>query len=178
MTPLQQLFEERSKSHGHQDMIPHMRQLYELAQMCRSATEFGVRTGQSTTAIAAGLESTGGGTFNSFDINEPGFDLPKSALVSWTFKRADTSKLDLIEPTDLLFIDTLHNAAQVEAELKHAVRVKNYIVLHDVYMFARTGEQGEGIIKPILEFLADNQEWGILKYHHSEWGLLVLAKNH
>lgn len=176
MTTLQRVFESRALSHGHQDMIPHMYQLHQLAQMCRSVVEFGVRTGQSTIALAAGLESGGGGTLRSYDIAAASVDVPQSATVEWTFQRADTSKLDLIEPCDLLFIDTLHNADQVEAELKHAAVVRRYIVFHDVYLFAHRGENGGGIIKPILEFLADNPEWQVLKYHHSEWGLLVLNR--
>ena len=176
MTTLQNIFESRASSHGHQDMIPHMHQLHQLAQMCRTVVEFGVRTGQSTFALAAGLESGGGGSLRSYDIAEASVEIPKSETVSWTFQRADTSKLDLIEPCDMLFIDTLHNSDQVEAELKHAAMVRRYIVLHDVYMFAQRGENGGGIIKPILEFLADNPEWQVMKYHHSEWGLLVLNR--
>ena len=158
-------------------MLPHMHQLHKLAQMCRSVVEFGVRTGQSTIALAAGLESGGGGTLRSFDIAEASVDVPKSETVQWTFQRADTSKLELIEPCDLLFIDTLHNAAQVEAELKHAPMVRRYIALHDAYKFAQDGESGEGIVKAIFEFLADNPEWGVLQYYHSQWGLLILNRN-
>lgn len=176
MTALQKEFESRAASHGHQDMLPHMHQLHKLAQMCRSVVEFGVRTGQSTIALAAGLESGCGGTLRSFDIAEASVDIPKSETVQWTFQRADTSKLEPIDPCDLLFIDTLHNSDQVEAELKHAPMVRRYIALHDVYMFAQRGEHGGGIIKPILEFLADNPEWQVMKYHHSEWGLLVLNR--
>lgn len=176
MTALQTEFANRAASHGHQDMLPHMHQLHQLAQMCRTAVEFGVRTGQSTIAIASGLESGGGGTLRSYDINEPSVEVPKSDTVSWTFERADTAKLELIKPCDLLFIDTLHNSDQVEAELRHAVMVRRYIALHDVYMFAQRGEQGGGIIKPILEFLADNPEWQVMRYYHSEWGLLVLNR--
>lgn len=176
MTLLQKIFESRAVSHSHADMIPHMHQLYQLAQMCRAITEFGVRTGQSTFALAAGLESCGGGKLTSYDINHASVELPPSETVQWTFHRTDTSKLERIDPCDLLFIDTLHNSDQVEAELKHATFVKRYIVLHDVYMFARDGEAGGGIIKPILEFLADNPEWQVMKYYHSTWGMLVLAR--
>jgi hypothetical protein len=176
MTTLQRVFESRALSHGHQDMIPHMHQLYQLAQMCRSVVEFGVRTGQSTIALAAGLESGGGGTLRSYDIMAASVDVPKSETVTWTFQRADTGKLPQIEPCDLLFIDTLHNSDQVEAELKHSQMVRKYIVLHDVYMFAHRGENGGGIIKPILEFLAANPQWQVGSYYHSEWGLLVLNR--
>ena len=48
MTPLQTIFEERAAFHGHKDMLPHMHQLKQLAASCRTATEFGIRTGQST----------------------------------------------------------------------------------------------------------------------------------
>ena len=176
MTALQKLFEERAAFHGHKDMLPHMHQLRQLAAGCRTATEFGVRTGQSTIALAAGLEAGGGGELVSYDISEPLFEFPEAPTVTWKWHRADTSKMDLIEQTDLLFIDTLHNSAQVEAELKHAVMVRRYIAMHDVYKFAQDGESGEGIIKAILEFLADCPEWGVLQYYHSNWGLLILNR--
>lgn len=176
MTPLQTLFEERAAFHGHKDMLPHMHQLKQLAASCRTATEFGIRTGQSTIAIAAGLEAGGGGELTSYDRDDPQFEFPASATVKWQWHRADTAKLDLIEPTDLLFIDTLHNAAQVEAELKHSPMVRRYIALHDAYKFAQDGESGEGIVKAIFEFLADNPEWCVLQYYHSQWGLLVLSR--
>ncbi len=177
MTELQKMFEARAAQHDHGDMLPHMMQLHDLASMCRHVTEFGVRTGQTTIAIAAGLEKCGGGALISYDINDPNLIFPKSDSVQWEFRKEDTAKIEMIEATDMLFIDTLHNDKQVEAELRQADFVRNYIVLHDVYKNAVFGEEGDGLLRPIFEFLADKPEWGVLAYHHSTWGMLVLSKN-
>lgn len=161
---------------GHQDMVPHMEGLRNLAGLCYHCTEFGVRTGQSTIALAFGLSENRGGVLRSYDLNEPQFEWTVPGNLDWSFKAADTSKLSEIEETDLLFIDTLHNDAQVRAELKHAGSVRRFLVFHDVVMFGTNGEQGGGINQAILEFLAANREWGVRSYDHSTWGMLTLER--
>lgn len=161
---------------GHQDMVPHMESLRNLAGMCNHCTELGVRTGQSTIALAFGLSENRGGTLRSYDVNEPAFEWQVPANLDWFFRKADTSTLPDIEETDLLFVDTLHNAAQVEAELKLACFVRRFIVFHDVWMFGTNGEQGEGINKAIWDFMAKHPEWKVRAYEHSTWGLLTLER--
>ena len=161
---------------SHQDMVPHMEGLKNLAEMCNHCTEFGVRTGQSTIALACGLSNTRGGTLRSYDVNEPQFEWQVPANLDWHFRKADTSLLSDIEPTDLLFIDTLHNAQQVRAELKYATFVRRFLVFHDVQMFGTVGEQGGGINEAILEFLAENSDWRVKAYEHSTWGMLTLER--
>lgn len=161
---------------GHQDMVPHMDGLRNLASLCYHCTEFGVRTGQSTIAMACGMAENRGGILRSYDINEPGFDWQVPANIDWFFRKSDTSLLSEIEETDLLFIDTLHNANQVRAELKYASFVKRYLVFHDVHMFGTVGEQGSGINEPIWEFLANTRNWRVREYEHSTWGMLTLER--
>lgn len=161
---------------GHQDMVPHMDGLRNLAAMCYHCTEFGVRTGQSTVAMACGMAENRGGILRSFDLNEPQFDWQVPATIDWEFTKADTSKLETIEETDLLFIDTLHNTDQVRAELKLAPFVKRFLVFHDVQMFGTVGEQGGGISQAIWEFLAETRQWRVREYEHSTWGMLTLER--
>ena len=110
---INELFTERvNRGDTHADMIPHLQHLRDLAAQCNHCTEFGVRTGNSTVALLAGLNDRGGGFLRSYDLNDPERTFPAVAYVDHTFTRADTAKLQYIEPTDLLFVDTLHNADQ------------------------------------------------------------------
>jgi len=60
--------------------------------------------------------------------------------IDWKFIQGDTRDID-IEETDLLFIDTLHNASMIKAELdRHHMKVKKYIAFHDVITFGEVGE--------------------------------------
>lgn len=163
----------------HSDMQPHLRQLRALAAQCNHCTEFGVRTGNSTVALLAGLKDRGGGFLRSYDVNDPHNDFPHISYVDHKFTKADTSKLQEIEPTDLLFIDTVHNAAQVRAELAHARQVRQFIVFHDVIEWGWRPENGaEGILPAIFEFLAQQAcFWHVFDLYPSRWGMLVLRRH-
>ncbi len=98
------------------DINEHLPQLRALANECWHVTEFGTRTGNSTIALLAGLADYDWleygadmkPTLVSYDINSAGV-VPPESLASWQFNQADTSKLPDIAPTDMLFIDTLHD---------------------------------------------------------------------
>lgn len=156
------------------DISEHLPTLKRLASKCSHITEFGVRTGNSTLALLAGLRPTD--KLVSYDINDCSgvTDDPR-----WTFKKADTSKLFLIDKTDMLFIDTLHDYAQVVDELQHALAVRKYIVFHDIVLFGSNDEstgKGPGIMMAILEFLRDNKSWVVQEVYPNNNGLLVLVK--
>jgi hypothetical protein len=163
---------------GHADMLPHMQQLHDLAALCSCVVEFGTRTGNSTSAILAGLTSRGGGILYSYDMNPPSCSFEADGAAQWKFTQAKTDELGTIPDCDLLFVDTLHTEAQVRAELKHAGAVRSYIALHDVNMFGFSGEAGQpGIMPAIFDFLARSPEWRVFAYHPSAWGLLVLKRS-
>lgn len=83
-----------------------------------------------------------------------------------------------IEEFDVLFVDSIHTADNVERELKtHSHKVNKYIIFHDTTIFGETGEDGgEGIKKPIYEFLNNNQEWKIIYEVNHNNGLIILGK--
>jgi hypothetical protein len=161
----------RGEGAGHLDIIEHLPLLHYLATCCWSVTEFGVRTGNSTIAfLAAGPRVT------SYDINPPSFDLG-GISAPWDFRQADTSKLEDIEPTDLLFLDSLHTYAQVKAELAHAHRARRFLVFHDTVLNGAQGERGEpGILPAIAEFCATHPEWEQFCHMPNCNGLLVLVR--
>jgi hypothetical protein len=154
------------------DINEHLPLLYRLAGECSHVTEFGVRSGNSTVAFLAALEVKQGHLV-SYDISPTG-----GTFAGWEFRLADTSTLADIEPTDLLFIDTLHNYAQLTAELKHANRARRFLAFHDTVTFGFLDETGygRGLMPAINEFLAANPHWQCYEDHRNNNGLLVLAR--
>jgi hypothetical protein len=167
------------RSGSHLDINEHLETLSVYASKCRSIVEFGTRTGNSTVALLHGLESQGNGILHSFDINDTPYKPPSDLNAIWKFTKADTSLLEDIPICDMLFIDTLHTADQVRAELKFAYKCNKYIFLHDTVTFGDKGENGQdGITRAIYEFLADNTEWRVMQHWSNNNGLLGLVRFH
>lgn len=177
-TPIEREFEARASCAS--DINEHMPLLSHLASQCRHVTEFGVRSGNSTVALLHGLDAGGGGELVSYDINTAGLATP-DCKSTWTFNQADTSRLSPIAPTDMLFIDTLHDCAQVVEELKHADRVRKYIAFHDTVLFGCREESSNGapgINHAIWLFLAsdEGQKWRVRSHDWNNCGMLVLRR--
>jgi len=155
------------------DIQTHMPTLRDLAAQCRHITEFGVRDGNSTVAFLTGLPADG--RLVSYD------HLDCAGATSdprWEFVRADTGTLPGIAPTDLLFIDTLHDASHVTAELAQAVHVRRWLVFHDTVLFGTVDEstgEAPGIMHAILSFMAEHPEWRVVSHSAESCGLLILS---
>ena len=94
------------------------------------------------------------------------------------YRQADVLTIG-IDETDLLFIDTLHNYAQLRSELaKHSGQVRRYIVLHDTETFGFKDELGlgPGLQQAIDEFLAANNSWRLRNKYTNNNGLTVLER--
>lgn len=156
------------------ELMPVIR---EYASKCNVVAEFGVRSGNSTCAILAGLQDGGGLELHSYDKNKAGCSFD---TVKWKFTQADTSTLEGIPYCEMLFIDTLHTAKQVEAELKHAASVSGWILFHDTMLFGDKGEGrdgGYGITHAIYDFLAkEHKNWRVKEHYPHNNGLLVLQR--
>jgi hypothetical protein len=131
------------------DINEHLPLLCDLASRCDHVTEFGMRGGVSTVALLAGQPKT----LISWDVNPAAVisqrcaDLMVRAGKTSFQPRVGDTRAIIIEPTDLLFIDTLHTAEQLKAELiRHADpienRVRKYLVFHDTKTFGMQGEDG------------------------------------
>ena len=83
-----------------------------------------------------------------------------------------------LEEIDVLFIDYIHTCDWVDREIKaHAHKVKKLIFFHDTASFGDVGEDGgEGIKKPILDFLLANDEWRILYCENKNNGMIIIGK--
>lgn len=162
------------------DINEHLPMLYYLAQQCDHVTEFGVRTGASTLAFLHGLQGRPA-TLRSYDINDQygvQDSLTRWTRVEWTFSICSTLSITRIEPTDLLFIDTLHNYDQVRQELAlHGDAARRWIVFHDTETFGVTGDDGgRGINQAITEWLEAKPEWRIVYRTHRNNGLTVIER--
>ncbi len=162
------------------DINEHLPMLYFLAQQCDHVTEFGVRTGASTLAFLHGLQGRPA-TLRSYDINDQfGVQelLTRWTRVEWTFSICSTVAISRIEPTDLLFVDTLHNYDQVSQELAlHGEAARRWIVFHDTETFGVTGDDGgRGINLAIDEWLEAKPEWRIVYRTHRNNGLTVIER--
>lgn len=157
------------------DINQHLPKLRELALECDHVVEFGTRRGVSSVAILAAQPKS----FVTYDIRDHGIvaDLERiSGDCEFTFVKADTREVS-ITPTDMLFIDTLHQGEQLSVELQQAKLVRKYIVMHDTVTFGRTGEGGgTGLQTAIDEFLAVNPEWQVNYVSEENNGLTVLKR--
>jgi len=162
------------------DINEHLPMLSFLAEQCDHVTEFGVRTGESTLAFLHGLRCKHDARLRSYDINDD-YNVNQfhsMTLTDWVFVLASTLTIPKIEPTDLLFIDTLHSYTQVSQELAlHGDQAKRWIAFHDTWTFGATGDNGgEGINKAIQEFMNARPEWRVVYHTHRNNGLTVIER--
>lgn len=144
------------------DINEHLPLLRELASRCEHVTEFGTRWANGSTVAFLAAQPK---TFVAWDLNaeliisQPVKQLVKNAGRTQFMPRVGNTLEITIEPTDLLFIDTLHTARQLLAELerhcdpKHQ-RVRKYLVFHDTSTFGLVGEDGKppGLRTAIRQF--------------------------
>jgi hypothetical protein len=186
-SPIEQIY--RQACAVPSDIHEHLPVLRELASKCKHVTEFGMRwaTGSTVAFLAAQPE-----TLISWDIDPSSVVSPQvQVLLQARGKTAfqprcgDTLKIAPIEPTDLLFIDTLHKGRQLLDELYRHVNprlspmpVRKYLVFHDTWTFGYKDEVGEGPgLRPaIREFQLHYAfpHWQLIEDRQNNNGLAVL----
>lgn len=171
---LDQLYDADLRTHS--DICEHLTLLYALGRECGHVTEMGTHIGHSTTAFLAARPRE----LTCYDLERtPAVDVLAKASEGtyFLFWQSDVLRVE-IEPTDLLFIDTLHNYGQLKEELQlHSGKVRRWIVLHDTTTF---GEQGEtagerGLWPAVEEFLAGGA-FVLVKRFDNNNGLTVLER--
>jgi hypothetical protein len=151
------------------DIHEHLPILRQYADECDHVTEFGVRACVSLHAFLA-----------SKARKVVAYDIANVAVPDCeklTFINADVLTVD-IEPTDMLFIDTLHTYDQLYAELsRHTEQVHRWVALHDTEMFGMTGENGDyGLLVALIEFLDRHPQWKICYQTKANNGLTILSR--
>lgn len=160
------------------DINEHLPILYDYGGCCDDVVEFGVRGGNSTTALLA----TGPRRLTSVDIHICPViaDLaPLAASVEFEFRLGDTREIAPIA-CDLLFIDTLHTYDQLRTELaRHSDAVRHWILLHDTTTFGEYGEGGgAGLWSAVEEFLdAHRSPWRLARRWMNQNGLTLLERS-
>jgi len=159
-------------------ILEHLHTLKILASSVDHITELGTRNGISTIAFLAARPKV----LRSYDINEfAAYETAKTLIsntTDFTFTQADDLTITL-EPTELLFIDTLHTYDQIKQELKlHGNVSSKYMVFHDTVTFGVNGELPDtvGIMAAITEFIDDNKHWKIKRHRINNNGLLILER--
>jgi hypothetical protein len=170
------------------DINCHLYTLMGYAMGCQHITELGVRWVVSTWAFLAAQPNT----LISVDIER--WENVDEALVmahrngiNMQFVLQDTTNPQyMIEPTDLLFIDTLHTYKQLSIELaKHGNQSRRYIIMHDTASFGRKDEQYssctpnwgiQGLIPAIEGFLRTNPHWRTVNQFNHNNGLTILER--
>lgn len=151
-----------------------------LASIVDHVTEFGMREGNSTTALMAGLPRV----LITYDHRavplKPLVEAAAEARVEFIITRQNVLEAAPIEETDLLFIDTLHTFDQLTKELKiHGSRATRFIAFHDTHTFGKTcqGKKGgEGLLPAIGNFLKANRKWRLLYHTVKENGFTVIGR--
>ena len=158
------------------DINEHVETIFNFTKGCNVAVSLGIGRGDAAFSLLLSCQH-----HISIDPNPSRDTLnflndyfgPKSSSIIQS-----TSDLIEIDDFDVLFVDSVHTADCVEKELKtHANKVNKFIIFHDTHIFGDVGEDnGEGIKKPIYEFLSNNQEWKIVYNENHNNGLMILAK--
>lgn len=161
------------------DIKAHLPTLSEYASKCKHVTEFGVRYGTSTCALMHGRPRK----LVSYDTHQL---IPVSqyvvtarqAGVDFEFIQGNVLLLT-IEPTDMLFIDTLHNYGQMSAELaRHWDKVWRFLAFHDTVSYGRHGMDGRpvGVLDAIEEFMKIHPEWELVHDSPLDHGFRVYER--
>lgn len=171
---LDQLYDADCRTHS--DIAEHLATLHGLAKECSHVTELGTHIGHSTTAFLAARPAV----LVCYDlVRQPAVDVLARASQGTYFQFWQKDSLQAsIDPTDLLFIDTLHDYDQLRAELlRHAGQVRRYIVLHDTATFGVEGETpGHRGLWPAVQEFCSLGVWRVKDQWHNNNGLTVLER--
>lgn len=167
----------------HPDLSEHLPRLREMAGQCDTVAELGNHSGGSTAAFLA----SGCRRLYSVGIRQPAWQQAVHRALAEgdpeiTILVGDSREIELPEDVDLLFIDTVHRADYLMAELlRHHQRVRRWIVLHDTEIYGEFGEASEGdqrvpgLLPALRAFLADHPQWSVVAHDRRQYGLTVLS---
>ncbi|GBE23834.1 hypothetical protein BMS3Bbin02_00099 [bacterium BMS3Bbin02] len=156
------------------DINQHLPYLAGIAMDC-VVQELGFRTGRSTSAfLFGGAKHVHVCDPHPCEAARAVFE--RLAPDRFTFEQADSIKVRIQAPIDILFIDSYHSGDLLRFELKRFQRyVLKAIVMHDTETYGHKGEDGqEGLQLPICDFLKDHKNWGRMIHFSNNNGLTVL----
>jgi hypothetical protein len=154
----------------HHNIDQHLPIIRAYASLCSHVTELGVDRGFSTSALLA----SGAATVRGYDlVRLPEVDLLEQVAavegIDFKFVLGDSRKV-VIEPTELLLVDTDHTYDQVTAELRqHSNQVSRFLIFHDVHTFP-------DIVPAIREHCSDH--WALIHWSDMQHGLAIYERMH
>lgn len=185
------------------DIVEHIPVLRRLAEQCTSVTEIGLRDMNSTWGILVGLSenSKQQRKYVGIDMECPPtkiFNLAKRLAkengIEFHFIQENDMDID-IEPTDLLFIDSLHTYCHLTYELeKFCSKANKYIAMHDTdepwgfmddfqqYFGDRSeyppeiDRNKQGLWQAVVDFLNRHPEWDLHERRLNNHGLTILKR--
>lgn len=152
------------------DIFMHLPTLRKYADECTHITEMGTR---SCVSLYAFLISNAKKVVAIDILNVAVPNVKKLQFIC-----ADDLQIE-IEPTDMLFVDTLHQYNHFKQELKlHSGKVSKYIAAHDTKIFGRNSDDGSvlGLMDALEEFLSENKEWQICYTTEINNGLTIIER--
>jgi cephalosporin hydroxylase len=154
----------------------------------------------STWGILQGLSesSSAAPSYIGIDIETPSGIrsakyLAEACGISFKFLNCNDMTID-IEPTEMLFIDSLHTYCHLLYELeKFSPKVSKYIALHDTnapwgfaddYFYkgdyteypAEFDRSKRGLWQAVEDFLLKHSEWVIMEHHFHNYGFTILKR--
>lgn len=158
------------------DINEHISVLSMYASKCAHVTEFGA--GRSTWGLLRGRPKS----MRSYDIRHLDMrelsEIAAAAKIDFRFC-VESALAASIEKTDLLFIDTIHNYAQLRCELfVHESKVRKHILMHDTTTYGSRdeSESGLGLWPAIVEFLDAHSDWRLENRLSNNNGLTILTR--
>lgn len=184
------------------DINEHVPALRALAMECSSVVEIGLRDMVSSWGILQGLSEnpSASRSYLGIDISYPPFqtlslakELAEECGISFHFCQSNDMHVD-IEPTEMLFIDSLHTYCHLTYELeKFSPKVSKYIAMHDtsepwgdenedVYYGDYSEYPSEydctkqGLWPAVEDFLLRHPEWTLHERHLNNHGFTILKR--
>lgn len=184
------------------DINEHLPILKKLAAECPRVMEIGVRSMTSTWALLQGLSENPyeNREYVGIDIEYPPIEsvyladsLAKANAIGYHFIKGNDMHLES-QPTDMLFIDSLHTYCHLTYELeKFSSNVRKYIVLHDtsepwgdcddILYYGDYSEYPQeidrtkrGLWPAVQDFLVRHPEWELYERRQNNHGLTVLRR--
>lgn len=167
------------------DWNEHLPKLRELASKCEYVTEFTKRR-ESTVALVAGLPKK----VTSYQLERDeltkmlhyivGRDKPQK-LENFVSHESDALAVNEIEETDMLVIDSIHNADRLYAELsKHAGKVRKWLVIRGTEAFGEKAEGGDGpgLYHGLDRYFLEHPSEGWKRVYHAanQYGVSVYSR--
>lgn len=105
---------------------------------------------------------------------------PGRKIEKYTSELRDSNTVPTIDQTDLLILDTVHNADRLHAELlKYANSVTRFILIRGTGAFGEYAESKEpapGLWAALRDFVSDKPDWFVIYSDPKQYGITVLGK--